>query len=232
MYIKIITKDNIKKVYNILSNQITIGRSTNNSISIPDSKISRNHLLIVRDGNILRVKDLGSTNGTYIGGKRIQPQLFYTVGSNSNIKIGRTVLILESSGFREVSESKTEVDNIGHNYPIAERGRERYYHQHNISQYTPHKGLGSEIEYGIHASKSFVGPAWLTFFLYYIGLYIGGVIANILFINSVKTTKRIINRDPPGTGCLWFLIWTHVFLPLIAGAIFLILLAFGVFSFM
>lgn len=232
MYIKIITKDNQRKDYNIPSNQATIGRGANNSIPIPDSKISRNHLLIVKDGNILRAKDLGSTNGTYIDGRKIQPQVFYTVDSNSNIKIGRTVLILESHVFREVSESKTEVDNIGSDYQIVERGREHYYPQHNTSQYAPHKGLGNEIEYGIHASKSFVGPAWLTFFLYYIGLYIGGLIANILFINSAKTTQRIINRDPPGTGCLWFLIWTHVFLPLIAGAIFLVLLAFGIFSFM
>ena len=89
--------------------------------------------------------------------------------------------------------------------------------------------LGTEMEYAMHANKSFVGPAWLSFFLYYIGFWIGGLVANILFLNSARYTKRIINRDPPGMGCLWALIWLQI-IPL-AIIIFVILVLVNVISF-
>ncbi len=234
MKIKVIAKDNSRKDYNISSTQVTVGRDINNTISISDKKISRNHLLLLNDRDTLRVKDLGSTNGTYVNREKIQPQTFYTISIKSNIKIGKTLLIIDPYLSNEISGNKTEVDMINNNYPVINKREVEPYSPevYKGNQYEPHRGLGNEIQFGIHATKSFVGPAWLAFFLYYIGFFIGGLIANILFLNSAKTTQNIIKRDPPGMGCLWFLIWTHVFIPLILGAIFLILLAFGVLEFM
>jgi len=49
----------------------SIGRSGNNDLMISSSDISRKHAQIQKFGNSLMLKDLHSTNGTYINGKII-----------------------------------------------------------------------------------------------------------------------------------------------------------------
>eukprot|EP00633_Aureoumbra_lagunensis_P002331 CAMPEP_0197298076 /NCGR_PEP_ID=MMETSP0890-20130614/42613_1 /TAXON_ID=44058 ORGANISM="Aureoumbra lagunensis, Strain CCMP1510" /NCGR_SAMPLE_ID=MMETSP0890 /ASSEMBLY_ACC=CAM_ASM_000533 /LENGTH=564 /DNA_ID=CAMNT_0042775581 /DNA_START=317 /DNA_END=2011 /DNA_ORIENTATION=+ len=44
----------------------TIGRATNNDIIVPDKELSRIHMRIYYDAGLFYVRDLGSTNGTYI----------------------------------------------------------------------------------------------------------------------------------------------------------------------
>ena len=46
------------------------GRLPANTIFLGDVSVSRNHALFTADSTGLRVKDLGSTNGTYINGER------------------------------------------------------------------------------------------------------------------------------------------------------------------
>jgi hypothetical protein len=49
----------------------TIGRSPANTVMIDDPSISGTHCEILREGEAITVKDLGSTNGTFIDGRRI-----------------------------------------------------------------------------------------------------------------------------------------------------------------
>lgn len=48
-----------------------IGRSDEASIQVLDMKVSRVHCRVEPDGESLLVSDLGSTNGTFINGKRV-----------------------------------------------------------------------------------------------------------------------------------------------------------------
>ncbi len=48
------------------SDQIRIGRDTNNDICLDDITVSRSHALITKDGDRYAIKDLGSLNGTYL----------------------------------------------------------------------------------------------------------------------------------------------------------------------
>ena len=50
------------------SDQIQIGRSTENEIFLDDVTVSRKHALIKRSGEEFSVTDLGSLNGTYLNG--------------------------------------------------------------------------------------------------------------------------------------------------------------------
>lgn len=71
---------------------ITIGRSLeNNDIVVDDEKVSRNHLQMVMDdyGNY-SVVDLGSTNGTFVNGRRISDEV--RLQPNDEVRIGQTVL--------------------------------------------------------------------------------------------------------------------------------------------
>lgn len=56
-------------VYPIRDN-ITIGRKEDNSIVIEDAYVSNYHAKIILEDDIY-IKDLDSTNGTYVNGKRI-----------------------------------------------------------------------------------------------------------------------------------------------------------------
>ena len=49
-----------------------IGRADSANLKLDQSGISRVHASIVRDGDGLRVRDLGSTNGTMLNGKRVR----------------------------------------------------------------------------------------------------------------------------------------------------------------
>lgn len=49
----------------------TIGRAPTNDIPIPDPEISRRHAQFVRQGEGYAIEDLGSTNGTFVNGRRI-----------------------------------------------------------------------------------------------------------------------------------------------------------------
>ena len=77
------------------------------------------------------------------------------------------------------------------------------------------QNTGDEVVKAIHASKSFVGHAVGALVLYYIGFYVIGLIANLLFLSSAQKTMKITGSSPPGRGCLLFLFWTHLVIPLI-----------------
>ncbi|WP_419656913.1 HD domain-containing phosphohydrolase [Desulfosarcina variabilis] len=54
-----------------IQERMSIGRSPNNTIQLDDIQVSRQHAVIQRVGHDIILRDLGSCNGTYIGGKRI-----------------------------------------------------------------------------------------------------------------------------------------------------------------
>ena len=67
----------------------------------------------------------------------------------------------------------------------------------------------------IAASRSYVGPAIFTLVLYWLLFYIGGLIANIAYLNSAKNTERITGIAPEGKGCLWALLIVHFIVPVV-----------------
>jgi two-component system, cell cycle response regulator len=69
--------------------QFTIGRSSKCDIQIDQESISRNHAVLVNDGKRVMVRDLGSTNGTYVNDTLVSGD--YQVSNGDFIKIGRTI---------------------------------------------------------------------------------------------------------------------------------------------
>jgi hypothetical protein len=76
---------------------ITIGRSPENVLAIPDHDVSRKHAELTLEANDLRLKDLNSTNGTYVfdgksfqqitGDTVIKPNTIVKFGSNTIVRI-------------------------------------------------------------------------------------------------------------------------------------------------
>lgn len=81
------------------------------------------------------------------------------------------------------------------------------------------EGLGDEILKGIHTAKSYVGPAWVTLALYYVGFFFIGLVCNLVFLSKSKESMRITGSNPSGRGCLLFLLWVHLIIPVIVFAV-------------
>ena len=62
-------------VVHIESPRFTIGRGTENSLCIPATVVSRSHAEMIRVGDNYLLRDLGSTNGSFVNGKRITEQM-------------------------------------------------------------------------------------------------------------------------------------------------------------
>lgn len=72
---------------------VVIGRSADCAIVLDDDFVSTRHARVVNGETGLYLEDLGSTNGTYVNGRRITAPT--SVGTEDEIRIGRTILKLE-----------------------------------------------------------------------------------------------------------------------------------------
>ena len=230
----ILTNEGLERlVFPIGQSIMLLGRNPQAGIFLDSADISTNHASITFLGGYYVLKDAGSTNGTYVNGSRINPGSFYAIQPNASIRIGDTVINLgqASGAITVVRAGSGPFYNSGGSYPDNYRsGMPSSIPSVNVDvNLGPRGGLGNEMEYSYHANKSYVGPAVLATCLYYFGFFIVGLVVNILFLNSAKLTKSIIQRDPPGYVFLQAILWIHIALVVI-GVI--IILAVGGFGFM
>lgn len=70
-----LTGDGATQVYLLDVPRLTVGRTRENLLTISDPAISRHHAEFIRLGDDVLLRDLGSTNGSFINGVRISEQL-------------------------------------------------------------------------------------------------------------------------------------------------------------
>ena len=70
-----------------VTGELVIGRE-NADLTVDDAEVSRRHLAVRLEGGQLEVEDLGSANGTFVNGRRIEGAV--KVGGGAKIRIGRT----------------------------------------------------------------------------------------------------------------------------------------------
>jgi phosphoserine phosphatase RsbU/P len=75
---------------------VSIGRASDCSIPIKDRYLSRKHAEIIAVGNAWMLKDLGSANGTYLNGTRVERDEPLRTGDR--IRLGDTEIVFETSG--------------------------------------------------------------------------------------------------------------------------------------
>jgi two-component system, NtrC family, response regulator GlrR len=88
---------------------VTIGTGATENLRLTDHCVSRHHcaIRVVDDG--LVCEDLGSTNGTFVGGHRVSSAV---IAPGDTITIGETVLAVELLG-DTVSEPLSQADHFG-----------------------------------------------------------------------------------------------------------------------
>src|ERR671934_2865211 len=94
--------------------RITIGRSARNDVCIPDPFASRVHAEVRREGDQYFLQDLGSANGTYYNGARLDQTVPLTSGGR--VQIGETEIIFRD----EAAERAPAAPTIDENAPLPE----------------------------------------------------------------------------------------------------------------
>ena len=89
-FLQIITNDGRINSHQLLKNEITIGRGTENDIVLLDQTISRNHARIAKTREGYLLTDLGSFNGTELNDHPIQTVI---LRNQDQIKIGSAKLV-------------------------------------------------------------------------------------------------------------------------------------------
>ena len=81
--------------FNLETANVIIGRSSKSEIQIDQESVSRNHAKIINTGKSIILRDLGSTNGSYVNDQLIDE---YVLRDGDFIKIGRTIFKFLSGG--------------------------------------------------------------------------------------------------------------------------------------
>ncbi len=92
----VIYGDDLGRKFDLSKSSTVIGRAGKADILVDHDAVSRNHAKLLLDGNTVRLKDLGSTNGSYVNDEPIEGEI--TLRNGDLIKIGRTIFKFIAGG--------------------------------------------------------------------------------------------------------------------------------------
>jgi ABC transport system ATP-binding/permease protein len=81
-----------------------LGRGEHNDVVIAEESVSDSHAKLQRRDGTWYVIDLGSTNGTYVGGKRIEGE--ERLGSTADLRLGGVKLAFAATATEPVTEPR------------------------------------------------------------------------------------------------------------------------------
>jgi transcriptional regulator with GAF, ATPase, and Fis domain len=76
------------------SGQVFFGRAADIDIIVDDSSVSRRHA-VIHSGDPATLEDLGSRNGTRLGGQTLEPNTKYPIAIGSVIEVGNVTVIVQ-----------------------------------------------------------------------------------------------------------------------------------------
>jgi pSer/pThr/pTyr-binding forkhead associated (FHA) protein len=87
--------DGDRRSFSLTRDITVVGRREDCDLRIPLGEVSRKHCRLVRDGDSLRLEDLGSSNGTYHNAQRVQEAI---LSPGDSIQVGPLVFVLQMDG--------------------------------------------------------------------------------------------------------------------------------------
>lgn len=115
------------------SDEILVGRGSDNRIRLDGLQISKKHARLRRTTSGIVAEDLNSTNGIYLNGKRVSRG---TISEGDSLQVGAFVIRIDETGNVAVfdTRSKTRIDAIGITKDVRNRaGRGMFRLLDNIS---------------------------------------------------------------------------------------------------
>ena len=87
--------DGERRSFSVTRDITVIGRREDCDLRIPLGEVSRKHARLVRDGDTIKVEDLGSSNGTYLNGQRMQESL---LAPGDTVQVGPVAFVVQMDG--------------------------------------------------------------------------------------------------------------------------------------
>jgi diguanylate cyclase (GGDEF)-like protein len=145
-YVLVLAGSNLGGMFKLDKDRLIVGRGEKADIRLIDDGLSREHARLVKDGSEVVIEDLGSTNGTYCNGERVQRRV---LAEGDKILLGSTTILrftyqdsLDEAFQRQMSESALR-DGLTHAY----------------NKRTFSERLESEFQYAVRHQT----PVWLVF---------------------------------------------------------------------
>ncbi len=96
-----VTEDGRTQELPIRRDRVVIGRQTDCDVRIPAAGISRHHCELVQDDDGLLIRDLGSSNGTYVNQERVESE---RLSAGDLVSFGAFVFVVRIDGKPEEIE--------------------------------------------------------------------------------------------------------------------------------
>jgi pSer/pThr/pTyr-binding forkhead associated (FHA) protein len=87
--------DGDRRSFSLHKETTIVGRKEDCDLRIPLGEISRKHCRITKEDASLKIEDLGSSNGTYRNGERVQAA---TVVAGDTIQVGSIAFVVQIDG--------------------------------------------------------------------------------------------------------------------------------------
>lgn len=85
----------------VAAGSMSLGRAEDNDVTIPHGTVSAHHARIITYFEVSYIEDLGSTNGTFVNGKRVER---HTLHDGDQVRLGGYTLAFRQPGRRQDSE--------------------------------------------------------------------------------------------------------------------------------
>lgn len=87
--------DGERRSFSIVRDMTVVGRREDCDLRIPLGEVSRKHCRLIKDGEAIRLEDLGSSNGTFHNGERIREA---TLAPGDTVQIGPVTFMVQIDG--------------------------------------------------------------------------------------------------------------------------------------
>lgn len=115
-------KDGERREFPVTEETTVLGRRPECDLRIPTNDVSRQHCQLLLTDDELLVKDLGSSNGTYVNGKRIAET---KLSAGDRLVVGPVVFVVQVDGEpAKISPSDASIEVPTGQSPAAEGGGE------------------------------------------------------------------------------------------------------------
>lgn len=88
-------KDSERREFPLAGEKTVLGRRQDCQLRIPTKDVSRQHCALLLDGDKLVAKDLGSSNGTFVNGKRIAEA---ELKAGDRLRLGPVTFVVQIDG--------------------------------------------------------------------------------------------------------------------------------------
>jgi predicted component of type VI protein secretion system len=87
--------DGERRSFSVVRDMTVVGRREDCDLRIPLGEVSRKHCRFIKDGEEIRIEDLGSSNGTFHNGERVREA---KLGPGDTVQIGPVTFMVQIDG--------------------------------------------------------------------------------------------------------------------------------------